>query len=179
MMSGTWRADNTDDQYDEDESFFVNNVEDCPICYGETQLGLKTNCGHVYCGECILAWVHLSSNGLSPMLCPYCRQKVTTLVPCFNEDERNNQEWAEIETRILEEAGQYNNRRFSEEPAEIRVRILQEAGQYNRRIHPSIPRLLLYQLLLSSINLLITNNHIALFTEIFVYVFFVFLICIK
>lgn len=29
-------------------------VSDCCICIGETQLGLETNCGHVYCGDCIL-----------------------------------------------------------------------------------------------------------------------------
>ena len=27
---------------------------DCCICLGETQLGLETICGHVYCGNCIL-----------------------------------------------------------------------------------------------------------------------------
>lgn len=29
-------------------------ASDCCICIGETQLGLETNCGHVYCGDCIL-----------------------------------------------------------------------------------------------------------------------------
>ena len=61
--------------------------------------------------------VHRHSNGLSAMSCPYCRQRVTILLTCFSEDERNTAEPAEIETRtrILEEAGQYN-RRFSGEP---------------------------------------------------------------
>ena len=27
---------------------------ECCICIGDTQLGLETNCGHVYCGDCIL-----------------------------------------------------------------------------------------------------------------------------
>ena len=29
-------------------------TSECCICIGETQLGLETNCGHVYCGDCIL-----------------------------------------------------------------------------------------------------------------------------
>ena len=27
---------------------------DCCICLGETQLGLETSCGHIFCGDCIL-----------------------------------------------------------------------------------------------------------------------------
>ena len=160
MMPGTWN-----DQYDEDESSFVNNAEDCPICYGEMQLGLKTNCGHVYCGECILAWVHRRSNGRSAMSCPYCTQKVTTLVPCFNEVERNNQEWAEIETRILEEAGQYNNRRFSEEPAEIEnwARILEDVEHNNERVFPILFRFLHIFPILHRVPFFFRILHIVLF----------------
>ena len=55
---------------------------DCCICLGETRLGLETNCGHIYCGGCILE-VWRRSASLAAMTCPYCRQRVTLLLPYF------------------------------------------------------------------------------------------------
>eukprot|EP00953_Heterococcus_sp_UTEX-ZZ885_P028433 15172-Heterococcus_DN1.PRE.1 len=27
--------------------------EDCPVCLGDLQLPIETNCGHLFCGSCI------------------------------------------------------------------------------------------------------------------------------
>ena len=152
--------------------------EDCPICYEETQFGLKTNCGHVYCGDCILE-IHRRSSGLTAMLCPYCRQKVTTLVPCFNEDERNTLEGAEVETRILEEAGQYNNTRFSEEPADIdnwaqAMGILEGVEQRNEMVFPLLFRVLHTFPILHRVPYFFHILHIVLFIMVISYRFVIF-----
>ena len=152
--------------------------EDCPICYEETQFGLKTNCGHVYCGDCILE-IHRRSSGLTAMLCPYCRQKVTTLVPCFKEDERNNLEGTEIETRILEEAGQYNNTRFSEEPADIdnwaqAMGILEGVEQRNEMVFPLLFRVLHTFPILHRVPFFFRILHIVLFIILISYRFVIF-----
>ena len=146
---------------------------DCSICIGETQFGLKTNCGHVYCGNCILE-VYRHSNGLSPMLCPYCRQKVTTLVPCFNEDERNNR--AEILTgaRILQLTWQYN-RSFSEELAELEARGRILDGRFN----PSTQRFILIHLIWFSLNFLLSDNMFFNYVLIIVIMYLVFLLYIS
>ena len=66
---------------------------DCFICRGETRLGLETNCGHTFCGGCILeAWRQSSVFFTSfAVVCPYCwtckhhccYQRITTLLPHF------------------------------------------------------------------------------------------------
>ena len=93
--------------------------QDCCICLGETQLAVETNCGHVYCGPCILEVARRASI-LSAMSCPYCRQRITLLLPYFSEDERNTAEPGEIEVRskVITELNQYN-RRFSGEPRSL------------------------------------------------------------
>ena len=54
------------------------------------------------------------------MPCPYCRQRITILLPFFSSDERNTAEQAEITSRtsILTEVYIYN-RRFSGEPRSL------------------------------------------------------------
>ena len=97
---------------------------DCCICLGETQLAVETNCGHIYCGNCILeVWRRTAS--LSPMPCPYCRQRITILLPYFSSDERNTAEPTEIETRnsVLSQLTTYN-RRFSGEPRSLMEQLL-------------------------------------------------------
>jgi RING finger protein 170 len=89
---------------------------DCAICLGEATLALETNCGHVYCGNCILE-VWRRSNALQATTCPYCRQRITIILPYFSQEERDSADVAEIETRsgLLTEVHTYN-RRYSGEP---------------------------------------------------------------
>jgi len=89
---------------------------DCAICLGQAEFAVETNCGHVYCGDCLLE-VWRRSNALSALSCPYCRQRVTIILPYFSQDERDSAEPgdAEVRTRVLGELSTYN-RRHSGEP---------------------------------------------------------------
>jgi len=89
---------------------------DCCICLGDTRYGVETNCGHIYCGDCILE-VYRRSSSLQAMSCPYCRQRITLMLPYLSEDERlDSADPRDNETRnrIFSEITQYN-RRFSGE----------------------------------------------------------------
>lgn len=46
--------------------------EQCPICFEQSHV--LTNCGHSYCGECILS--HIGQNGIN---CPMCRSDIHSL----------------------------------------------------------------------------------------------------
>ena len=71
--------------------------EDCPICLEKISIGLITQCGHKFCGECILKvlkvcrrekhWRRIGVYKAIP--CPCCRQKVMDLIPYLSEEERN------------------------------------------------------------------------------------------
>jgi len=89
---------------------------DCAICLGEATLALETNCGHIYCGNCILE-VWRRSNALQATACPYCRQRITIILPYFSQEERDSADLGEIEQRnnLLTEVHTYN-RRYSGEP---------------------------------------------------------------
>ena len=54
------------------------------------------------------------------MSCPYCRQRITLLLPYFSDEERNVAEPEDIQkkNRILSEVTDYN-KRFSGEPRSI------------------------------------------------------------
>jgi len=106
---------NTQVPLDQNGQTRTNNL-DCSICLSETSYAVKTNCGHIYCGNCLLeVWRRTSQ--LNATLCPYCRQKITLLLTYFSTEERNTADVAEIETRnsILTNIHLYNQR-YSGEP---------------------------------------------------------------
>merc|ERR1719454_2638708 len=74
----------TEDQISATDGRTRSSNHDCAICLGEATLALETNCGHVYCGNCILE-VWRRSNALQATLCPYCRQRVTIMLPYFSQ----------------------------------------------------------------------------------------------
>ena len=92
---------------------------DCAICLGEATLALETNCGHIYCGNCILE-VWRRSNALQATSCPYCRQRITIILPYFSQEERDTADIAEVGSRnaLLTEVHTYN-RRYSGEPRSL------------------------------------------------------------
>lgn len=53
--------------------------EPCPICYELIVFPVRTNCQHVFCGECTV--VLLESANLKSIACPMCRLKVTMIQP--------------------------------------------------------------------------------------------------
>ncbi len=95
--------------------------QDCVICLDEAKFAIETNCGHIYCANCILTYFGMS--GQSPFnaqTCPYCRQRMTLLLPYFTDEERNAAELPVIEERdrYCAELRAYNQR-FSGQPRSI------------------------------------------------------------
>ena len=113
----------------------------CCICLGDPVFALETNCGHVYCGEdffeffrrvdtgvlhrnlnsnIICDFIRLLRGKLSGILrapsCPYCRQRVTVLLPFFTEEERGAAELDRLRVRneVVDKVKEFN-RRFSGE----------------------------------------------------------------
>ncbi|CAF4515018.1 unnamed protein product [Rotaria socialis] len=61
----------------------------CPICLEDPlALCVETNCGHLFCGKCIITFWKFQSNWMSGLKCPVCRQQVTVLLNCFTAEER-------------------------------------------------------------------------------------------
>jgi len=90
--------------------------EQCPVCLTNVQFGIETNCGHLFCGQCWLAYRN-HGNFLGAVRCAVCRQQVTILFQLFTENELNTAELQEVETRNnLQREINYYNRRFSGEP---------------------------------------------------------------
>ncbi|XP_053312279.1 E3 ubiquitin-protein ligase RNF170 isoform X2 [Spea bombifrons] len=88
----------------------------CPVCLQQATLPVETNCGHLFCGPCIIAYWRYGS-WLGAISCPICRQTVTLLFPVF---EVNEQQEAQ---EISQEVNSYN-RRFSGQPRSIMERIM-------------------------------------------------------
>ena len=48
----------------------------CPVCLGSIDCAVQTNCGHMFCAQCILEyWRH--DQWPRPARCPVCRRQVT------------------------------------------------------------------------------------------------------
>jgi hypothetical protein len=56
------------------KEYLLDNLENCPICYEDTNKIYITNCNHRFCVECIkktILYNIFNNNGIS---CPYCRK---------------------------------------------------------------------------------------------------------
>lgn len=95
-----------------------NSQISCPICLGISVLPTETNCGHVFCANCIIQyWRHLTSSIFhSKMKCPMCRSQVTCLLPLYDqsEEQQRSNEFNEIFIQI----NNYN-KRFSGAPRNV------------------------------------------------------------
>lgn len=92
----------------------ANSPQDnCPICIEPIHLVTETNCGHLFCAPCIVAyWNH--GNWYRGMNCPVCRQEVTVLLVSLTEAESAT----ELASECLPQIKAYN-RRFSGEPRTV------------------------------------------------------------
>lgn len=86
----------------------------CPICLGTAEYAVQTNCGHLFCGLCLITYWH-HGRWLGAVSCPVCRQTVTLLLINFTHEEHNDS--SEEKRSIVDSIYQYN-RRFSGEPRE-------------------------------------------------------------
>uniref|UniRef100_A0A8C5WL92 RING-type domain-containing protein n=1 Tax=Leptobrachium leishanense TaxID=445787 RepID=A0A8C5WL92_9ANUR len=81
----------------------------CPVCLQTATLPVETNCGHLFCGSCLMSyWKHDPS--LGAVSCPLCRQKVVHLYKEFSEMQPS-----EPCRNIVRDIRRYNNR-FSGKP---------------------------------------------------------------
>ena len=90
--------------------------EECPICYDTARLAVETNCGHVFCGSCVFQFYEMN-NALRAPNCPYCRQRMTLLIPFFSDAERNLADPGDQRDmdEMLDKIGVFN-RRYSNLP---------------------------------------------------------------
>ncbi|XP_072153433.1 E3 ubiquitin-protein ligase RNF170 isoform X2 [Bemisia tabaci] len=61
----------------------------CPVCLGNPVFKVATNCGHAYCGSCLLQLVHHSRPRIT-VHCAVCRSTVTWIIEQFSDEEREN-----------------------------------------------------------------------------------------
>ncbi|XP_065529298.1 E3 ubiquitin-protein ligase RNF170-like isoform X1 [Lathamus discolor] len=81
----------------------------CPICLQTATLPVETNCGHLFCGSCLITyWKH--SPWLAAITCPLCRQKVVLLdsISCEKKHDKPSKQ-------IVHDIRDYN-KRFSGQP---------------------------------------------------------------
>ncbi|XP_030640427.1 E3 ubiquitin-protein ligase RNF170 [Chanos chanos] len=95
----------------------------CPVCLQQATLPVETNCGHLFCGSCIVAYWRYGT-WLGAISCPICRQMVTLLFPLFQEGEQPNQsqDGQADPGLILQDVNDYN-RRFSGQPRSLMDRL--------------------------------------------------------
>lgn len=62
----------------------------CPICFGDFTVSCRTNCGHWFCGNCILQlWMYRGA--LRACKCPICTCSISKLTPeasLFSREEK-------------------------------------------------------------------------------------------
>uniref|UniRef100_H3AD78 E3 ubiquitin-protein ligase RNF170 n=2 Tax=Latimeria chalumnae TaxID=7897 RepID=H3AD78_LATCH len=93
----------------------------CPVCLQQATFPVETNCGHLFCGPCIIAyWTY--GSWLGAISCPICRQTVTLLFPLFQEESQQQDEQQDAR-EILRNVNDYN-RRFSGQPRSLMDRIM-------------------------------------------------------
>ena len=52
-------------------------MPECPICLQASPKDpVETNCGHKYCGNCIIRYWQTTHRHPLPCHCPYCRREV-------------------------------------------------------------------------------------------------------
>eukprot|EP01103_Thecamoeba_quadrilineata_P021469 TRINITY_DN9877_c0_g1_i1.p1 TRINITY_DN9877_c0_g1~~TRINITY_DN9877_c0_g1_i1.p1 ORF type:complete len:243 (-),score=4.83 TRINITY_DN9877_c0_g1_i1:95-823(-) len=61
----------------------------CPICWDAFQHKCETNCGHEFCGACIISYYN-SSRIMNKLTCPCCRRTVNLLIPRFTQFEQEH-----------------------------------------------------------------------------------------
>ncbi|KAM6343688.1 LOW QUALITY PROTEIN: E3 ubiquitin-protein ligase RNF170-like [Alca torda] len=80
----------------------------CPICLQTATFPVETNCGHLFCGSCLITyWKH--SPWLAAITCPLCRQKVVVLdnISCEKQEDQPSKQ-------IVHDIRDYNT--FSGQP---------------------------------------------------------------
>ncbi|XP_038648530.1 E3 ubiquitin-protein ligase RNF170 isoform X2 [Scyliorhinus canicula] len=99
---------NYQDGLERERPQFYNDMS-CPVCLQQAAFPVETNCGHLFCGSCIVAyWTY--GTWLGAVNCPICRQMVTLLFPLFSVNDEQQESM-----QVIQNINDYN-RRFSGQP---------------------------------------------------------------
>ncbi|VDM98984.1 unnamed protein product [Thelazia callipaeda] len=82
----------------------------CPICFAQASFAVVTNCGHLFCCNCIYGYWQHSASLITPVRCAVCREPVNLLIPHPTEGEREDN--MDEAVRCDQQLTDYN-RRFS------------------------------------------------------------------
>ncbi|KAG5849997.1 hypothetical protein ANANG_G00077610 [Anguilla anguilla] len=84
----------------------------CPVCLQTATFPVETNCGHLFCAPCLIAyWRH--GTWLGAINCPLCRQKVSVLCHLFSESRTDRKE-----KQVMGDIREYN-KRYSGAPRRV------------------------------------------------------------
>ncbi|XP_074953573.1 uncharacterized protein LOC142059105 isoform X2 [Phalacrocorax aristotelis] len=108
----------------------------CPICLQTATLPVETNCGHSFCGSCLITYWK-QSPWLAAITCPLCRQKVVLLDNISCEKQQDNPC-----KQIVHDIRDYN-KRFSGQPRPERRTALKPSRGTSHLTTPSQSRFLL------------------------------------
>lgn len=102
----------------------------CPICLDTPTFAVETNCGHIYCTDCLIEYYNRGGSGLmlQPVSCPCCRRRVDSLVTKYTDAEKADSQMRE---KLL--IVQDYNRKHSNEPRSINERV-RDAPHLIRRL---------------------------------------------
>ncbi|KAF6197486.1 hypothetical protein GE061_020152 [Apolygus lucorum] len=79
----------------------------CPICRGEPQFPVETNCAHLFCGDCLrMLWMQVDNRG--SFNCPMCRTAVSLLFDVSTIDENISEDDAILHEEIVAFVRLYN-----------------------------------------------------------------------
>ncbi|KAL4634974.1 E3 ubiquitin-protein ligase RNF170-like [Arapaima gigas] len=76
----------------------------CPVCLQTASFPVSTNCGHLFCAPCLIAYWR-NGSWLAAISCPLCRQRVSILYHLFRESRRDRQQ-----KQVLGDIRDYNKR---------------------------------------------------------------------
>lgn len=142
--------------------------EPCPICYELILFPVRTNCRHIFCGECML--VLLKSANLKSIVCPMCRLKVRTIQPVFSVGQLHFEGNLNVRVQeIIQELEDYNvlfsdrNRSF--------LRNLQRFPVFIRRLRRYIRSLDIFDLIFYNRMVYVRSSLLGVYVVIQVFAF--------
>ncbi|EGT40887.1 hypothetical protein CAEBREN_17188 [Caenorhabditis brenneri] len=116
-------------------------VHECPICLGDANFPVFTNCGHLFCCSCIIRYWKQSKSISVPCKCAYCRSTFYVLIPILWPAPGSSDEIDEQIQKNNVDLEDYNKRFSSEKSVSRLESILFYGKKFMRLIWIDIVRL--------------------------------------